>query len=556
MAKTRTKTKEDLVEARLRVQEAGEDADALDDEAALARADALQAVSQREAIDDLIRRHSRGVIGAKKPEELTDDERLDAVRDIGEDEFIRAHLGKDSGTKLTPKDRAEFERISGHDAVIEAVLDRPISDFSDLELARARSALRNQAFEERIAGRRRGEDSDPDPEPDEATPPGPGGSGSGSGEGSDPGGGDAGTPPVDGVPGGPGGGGSGDGVGADGPEPPPPDGGPPPDEAHSDDVTGGSDGPGDAPPDDQPADDEPHDDDVISGSDDPEDPPPGGDGDGDGGGGGGGGSSTPSDSTPPADDEEDSDDGGFDYYGPTNPSGESGEYHRDDDGTWTDENGDEVTDPDTVASLEHEYEEYQEAVEDQPEEEPEPEPDDDEPDDDEEGPEGGSGVETTPADDNPPLPDDLREQLERDFADLRALQPRPGGGDTDPADDSGFDVRDPSVRLPSHEELGQSLFGQPPLDVHEGGGGGSFNPGADSQGGGVIDPSDDADASFEGPQRDDDPFDRPPPIEPAAEAEEPPPDDDDAVSFLPPRIAARVDDGPDLPDDLIVGDPD
>jgi len=590
----RTQTRESIYtpeEARLRLREAGIEAEGLDDATALLREKALREEQQEQAINDLIRKHTpRKIIGAPEPEELSVEEKIEVLQLIGEDEFIAAHLDKDP-TKLTPKDRAEFERRSGHDAVIEAVLGTPLSELSSLQLAQARSALRNADFEARITGRRQpGGSTQEDPTPPPSPTPGAGtGSGSGSGSGTEPGDpGDPGGAPPDSNP-----------TGNDGPEPPPPDAGPPPDDdPGTDQVTGDSDPVDTTPPPggDDPTGD-PTDGEVISGSDDPEGPPPEGEGSGGGSGTGsgsttggassGGGGSTPPDAAPPEDTEET---GGFDYYGPTNPSGQYGQYHRDEDGTWTDANGDEVTNPTTVASLEHQYGEYRKVADNPPPEdtadEPEPdddedepdedepdedEPDEDEPDEDEEEepepapddeeeppPDEGSSVEFTPSgDEGAPLPEDIQQQLNRDFASLRRLRGGDGGdGVTDPADDAGFEVRDPSVQLPTHAELGMSLFGQPPIDgVETGGGGGNFNPGANPHGGGVTDPTDEQ-TSFDGPQRDDDPLAGPPEIEPPpaeAEAEDP---GEESV-FLPrSQVVSRVDDGPELPDDVTIQDPD
>jgi hypothetical protein len=150
-------------------------------------------------------------------------------------------------------------------------------------------------------------------------------------------------------------------------------------------------------------------------------------------------------------------------------------------------------------------------------------------------------------DEHAPIPDDIREQLERDLGRLRNLKGSAGSGDVDPADDAGFEVRDPAVQLPTHAELGQSLFGQPPLDGDTGGGGGNFNPGADSQGAGVITPDEEQDLGIRSGPEDDPLAGGGQPLEPAADTSE----DDEAdavVSLVPSEIEGPVDDGPELPD--------
>ena len=166
----------------------------------------------------------------------------------------------------------------------------------------------------------------------------------------------------------------------------------------------------------------------------------------------------------------------------------------------------------------------------------------------------GSEVDSTPPlktpgpdDEVDPLPEDIQRQLEGEVARLRNLRnqgPDSGDGATDPSEIES-EVVGPAGELESHAAQGRRLFGQPDTENEIGGGAPPVNPGADSQGAGVITPGDDQTLA-EGARRDDNPFDSTAPVpEPAAE-----PDADDTV-FLPPRseIDSPVDTpGDDLPD--------
>jgi hypothetical protein len=546
-----------IADARLRLREHGIDPEDLDDAAVVAHDKAEQAKAEDQAINDLIRKHTpRHIIGADEPEDLSDEDKADVLHEIGFREHVGAILGKDP-TTLTPADLAEFERQSGHDAVIEAVLGKPISELTAVDAAQARQRLRNQEFDERIAA---GQAS---------------GAGSGSGGGSDPGAGSgggagdgSGDDPFDdvGVGHGPGAG-AGDGDGGD-------------------DVTGGHDDPGAGLPDGPDGDG--GSDDVTEGHDDPEGAPPGGDGGGSGAAprGGSSGSGGSQDTAPPP---QDDDEGGFDYFGPTNPSGQSGSFHRDDDGTWTDADGDEVTDPDTVASLEHEFDRYEDEVEQAenapPEDDP-PQGDDDDDDGDEpaegEGEDGDGGeedgqssVEEQEGDPAGPdggggnIPDDLRDAIGADLGRLRALRPSTGDGVTDPVDDAGVSAVDRSGPVPDPVEIAHRLLGNPgsaegPRLVG-GGGAGNIDLGANPHGAGVTDPSPlDDDGPSDGPHREQDPFDRGPQVTPSFPDDDPPADDADdddggETVVLPDfdsEIVSRLDDGPDLPDHIDLPDDD
>jgi hypothetical protein len=183
----------------------------------------------------------------------------------------------------------------------------------------------------------------------------------------------------------------------------------------------------------------------------------------------------------------------------------------------------------------------------EPEPAPEPEPEPEE--------EPGGGVDSTPDDEYAPLPEDIQQQIDADLARLRALKGSTGDGHTDPNEHEDNVVIDRSIELETSSERAMRLFGQPPDPEFQTGGhgGGVPNPGADSQGGGVIDPTDEQDTGPRAPGREDDPFDRAPDIEPTAPEPEPEPEEEDAdgASFLPPTDLTRVDTGPDVPDSLL-----
>jgi hypothetical protein len=157
------------------------------------------------------------------------------------------------------------------------------------------------------------------------------------------------------------------------------------------------------------------------------------------------------------------------------------------------------------------------------------------------GPDGDDGYE---------IPPELRKQLDAELARMRAAKNAGGGGDgaTDPSEIES-EVVGAAGELPTHAELGESLFGQPDTTV-ETGGGGNVNPGADSQGAGVITPQDDQNVAT-GSRRNDDPFDATTPAPKPAAAEDAAADEG-GESFLPPsEIAGRVDDPTDeVPDAL------
>lgn len=330
------------------------------------------------------------------------------------------------------------------------------------------------------------------------------GSGNGGGGGKDDGGGSAGFD--DGFDDGFGGGsgdGSGTGTGA------------------SDDVTGGADDPEGAPPD---GDGSGEDVDGTGGSDDPTGGGAGGQGDGGQGDGEQGGSvgtvfevSVGSTENDPASDD----------FG----EGPLTTFARGEDGTWYDEAGNEVTDPDSVAALEAQYESYQaQGGQDTPGEitpsgethEEAVAGSDDDPDDEEEPDDAGGGVETTPNEDAPPPPPD---DLDLSF------QPGPKAGTTDPADDGGINsgTIDTSVGFPDKVDL----IGQPGRDDLQFGGGA---PGPVGEPGGPrpgqVDPVPDdgfgtgagADAPGSGPEID--PFDRAGSFEPV---DRPAPTDDSSA---------------------------
>ena len=165
---------------------------------------------------------------------------------------------------------------------------------------------------------------------------------------------------------------------------------------------------------------------------------------------------------------------------------------------------------------------------------------------------GGGAKQPDPENETAPLPDELTRPLDADVLRLRQLRnqgPDSGDGITDPSEIES-EVVGTAAALPTHAELGQQLFGQPPADgITTGGGDTNLNPGADSQGAGVITPGDDQ-AVVGGPRRNDDPFDAAPSTpEPVAEPNDPEGD----VSFLPPtsEIAGPVDAvGDDVPDSI------
>jgi hypothetical protein len=253
----------------------------------------------------------------------------DALDQDAYDQLVAERLGKAAGS-LTPADRAEFERQVERQA-IEALTGTPIGELSALELAKARSTLRNDAYFARL---RSGSGSGASGSGTATTPSAGGTTASGTHTGDDPlgTGGPGGTPSAGagttppggtGTPSGPGGTDGGTqpaGSGSTGPAPgtghgsagttPPPSGG------------GGSPGPG-------PATDA------------------------------GGGTSGPTGGASHdvwfsvAVGRVDADPGS-----PSFGDGTMMTFHRTADGRWFDEAGHEVTDAANVATLEAQYQEY------------------------------------------------------------------------------------------------------------------------------------------------------------------------------------------------------
>ena len=521
-----------VAESRLRLREAGIDTEDLDDATVTLRERLLEEQEREQAITDLVGKHTpRKVIGADDP---SPEDLRDILGEIGHREQVGAVLNRDP-TTLTPADFAEFERRSGHDAVIDAVLG---SDLTPVQLAQARSALRNQEFDARVAVGRigatepattppadPGADDVPDGSPpvvDDGDPaPTPGSPGDDTPDNGDP----ATPPPDDAAPApAPGNGGS-----TPPAEPPPP----------GDSAPGPADDTGAAPSgstflgrgtletDDPALDGQPVDlyedadgnlfavaDDgtvhPISGAVDdttgaPVDPRVVSDG----------GDTTTTPDPPPADPP------------PADPPPETPPADPPPEEAPADP---PPADPPPADPPPADPPPADPPPADPPPEEPPP---DDTPsteiDGDPEGPDGSD------------LPDGLRLDFTRP-----GIRPK-GSGVTDPPDDA-VEVRDPSVSLPTHAELGRTLFGNPGTAEGVGlaGGGANVNPGANSHGAGVTDPAEDQDLSVgSGPE--DDPFaDAGGVLEPVAEA-----DDDDGGGLLtlaPSDIEGPVDDGPDLPD--------
>jgi len=149
-------------------------------------------------------------------------------------------------------------------------------------------------------------------------------------------------------------------------------------------------------------------------------------------------------------------------------------------------------------------------------------------------------------DDTGDIPDEIGEELTAQVARFRRHRRDTGDGTTDPSEIEG-EVVGPASALPDHAEQGQALFGQPPADglVGSADGGGNLNPGADSQGAGVVTPGEDQDVAT-GAGREDDPFaGAAPEVEPPVGADEA---DAAFAPIVPSEAAGPVDDGPDLPD--------